>query len=181
MIVVTGSIRTGTSLLMQTLKLLGLPIAGTAYHDDFPDTDFNPNGYWELPKAETLQGINSNEYHGKAVKLFGLQLYRTNPVYVNSVIVCRRNKDDAVKSTMKLLVRRGKDIGLEPTIKNAEGIYDKNYAYIDMFLVASMVPCIHVSYEEMIAHPDRAISMIACFVGAEKKITKALKNVKCKG
>ena len=178
MIAITGSIRTGTSLLMQTLRLLGLPIAGTAYHDDFPDADLNPNGYWELPKAETLQGINSNEYHGKCVKLFGLQLHRTNPLFVNSVIVCRRNREDAVASSIKLLERRGKDIGLGSDKKTAEGIYDKNYSYIDWFLLRSMLPCIYVSYEEMLARPERSISMISCFVGAKVESEAALKNIK---
>ena len=42
MIVVTGSARSGTSLMMQTLKLLGVPVEGHKFHEDFPIVEANP-------------------------------------------------------------------------------------------------------------------------------------------
>lgn len=66
--------RTGSSLLMQTLRLLGMPVVGVAKRPDLPATA-NPRGYYE--HGEILaQGLLSPEttrdplmLRGRAVKL----------------------------------------------------------------------------------------------------------------
>ena len=68
MIVVTGSCRSGSSLMMQTLKLLGIEIAGEKFHEDFPVEEGNPKGYYDLPFEIVMNGLGE-EYKGKGVKL----------------------------------------------------------------------------------------------------------------
>lgn len=74
MIVVTG-FRSGTSLIMQTLKLLEFPIVGYKFHDDFSHKELNPKGYYSLPGRETVYGLKTH-YKGKAVKLGGQNFFK---------------------------------------------------------------------------------------------------------
>jgi hypothetical protein len=120
--------------MMQTLRDIGVPIAGFAFHDDFSHRELNPWGYWDLPMAETINGLNTNEYDGCAVKLFGLQFARTRKEYIDCVIVCVRYRENAIKSTIKLLKYDGHLIGMNPTRENAERVYDSNYLFIDQFM-----------------------------------------------
>lgn len=124
-IVVTGSMRTGTSRVMQHLRENNVPVAGYAFHDDFPHIDLNPRGYWELPISETIDGLNTHEYDGVAVKLFGYQFYMTRPEYIEAVIVCVRDREDAVNSSMKLLSQYG-----VTDRRMAYLTYDNNYEFI---------------------------------------------------
>lgn len=165
MIVVTGSCRTGTSLMMQTLALLGVQVAGFAFHDDFPDKDLNPNGYWEFPISETLTGIHDGRYKGMAVKLFGLQLSRTEVELISRIIVCRRAKEAALQSTMRMLARYESRLGLAPTLENAAFVYETNYDHIDTYLHEHDVPHINVYFEIMLSQRQLMNLRIAEFLG----------------
>ena len=163
MIVVTGSCRTGTSLMMQILREMEIPVVGQAFHDDFSHIDLNPWGYWELPIAETINGVNTNEYDGMAVKLFGLQLSRTNPKYVEFAIVCRRNEDDAIDSTVKLLDRDGHRLGLDATREMASLIYYSNYALIQQCLNLG-ISYMEVDFEDSVNNRDMVKEHIGSFM-----------------
>lgn len=149
MIIVTGSCRTGTSLMMQILREMGIPIVGQAFHDDFSHIDLNPWGYWELPMNETIDGLNTKEYDGMAVKLFGLQFSRTSPEFIDYAIVCRRYEEDAIESSLKLLERDGYKVGLEATREAAALVYHSNYALIQAHLLQG-ISHIDVDFEKML-------------------------------
>ena len=76
MIIITGSCRSGTSMMMQTLQLLGVAIAGEASHPDFPVVEGNPKGYFDLPFKEHMDGIDIDKYQDKAIKVLGEWLLR---------------------------------------------------------------------------------------------------------
>jgi hypothetical protein len=106
--VVSGEPRSGTSLMMQTLKVLGVGIVG----EEFPNIDrrlemvnsmaegeakeearqqmekdnarnrkMNPRGFYEIPSV-VMSGINvmKDEYKGKAIKIITNGLYRREQV-----------------------------------------------------------------------------------------------------
>ena len=93
-IIVTGEGRCGTSMMMQTLKLLGVEVAAPKFlpqHEGLHE--YNPKGYYEL--AETVEGITSDEYEGQAVKLFAGGLLKTDPKYIGKVVRMHRYRLDA--------------------------------------------------------------------------------------
>jgi len=116
-IIVTGAGRCGSSLMIQTLHLLGVPLVGEpqnqvyehclwgGYHKDKSveikiskeqnnkAVGFNPKGYWELD-FYTLLDICHGKYtgttNGHAVKLMGELILETNAKDIEKVVVCKR-------------------------------------------------------------------------------------------
>ena len=68
-IIVLAYARTGSSLMMQTLKILGIPVIGKVERPDLPQ-DSNPKGYYE-DRAILIQGIDSHLLKKKQVSLEG--------------------------------------------------------------------------------------------------------------
>jgi hypothetical protein len=157
-IVVTGACRTGTSLAMQTLRLLGVPVAGLEYHVEFPDDGFHPHGAWDLPNAETLNGIRGHDYDGKAIKLFGLQLSRSEPESIGRVIVCRRNRPDALASAERMCSARNAD-----PMDYGEA-YDRNYVCIGCYLGLYPIPVMDLQFELMLGCPEIQMERIVAFL-----------------
>lgn len=178
MIIVTG-LRSGTSLMMQTLKHLGVPIQGFMYHDDFPHKELNPRGYYDLPINETLNGIHHSDYRGCALKLYGAQLNRTNPEFINCVLHLTRNREDTIKSINKLIVanlnllekRTGK-------IPSAEEAYEINSNLIEKFLEDNnTIPFLQIKYEHFLDDPQDIIDWVCEFLNIKNDTKKAVKNV----
>ena len=118
MIAICCAPRCGGSLLMQTLSLLGIPMAAPAFipeHDNI--REFNPNGFYEF---NDMEGIKSDVYKGMAVKLYGKQLFDTPKHLIDKLINIDRRKKDAVESYDRV---RQKLPYCEHT---SELIYDKN-------------------------------------------------------
>ena len=117
MILVTGVGRCGSSLLMQTLHLLGVPLIGDPQEDvhvhclwggylAHPTAELsipkeievrarakNPKGYWELNMIDLIEicrGKYSGPTQGRAVKLIGALIEVVNPPIVDKLIFCRR-------------------------------------------------------------------------------------------
>jgi hypothetical protein len=180
-IVITGSARTGTSLMMQTLRLLGTPISGQAFHKDFSNKELNPKGYWDLPIEETINGITDDRYVGKGIKLYALQLSRTKPELISKLIVCHRNRENAIASTKRLYESEKKILsrmGVEPTDENCEKTYDISYSMIwEYVLNRADFPMMIVQFENMISQPQIEIARIAKFVNSKESIKNAVLNV----
>ena len=159
MIIVTG-IRSGTSWTMQTIKEF-YPIVGLKYHEDFPVEELNRNGYYDLPLAETINGLKTH-YKGCAVKLNGASLYHTNPDFIRGVIVCVRDREDQIKSIIKSFEKE-KPLNDDelvvkysfPSYKNAELIKEMNDFFINMFFRHNKKPRITVEFEKMSDSNDR--------------------------
>lgn len=176
MIVITG-LRSGTSLMMQTLKLLGFPVTGFLFHDDFIHKELNPKGYYDLPINEVINGLNTDIYKGKAVKLAGTQLYKTNPKYVSKIINCKRCPSEAIKSVKKLLWYEENMTGVEPTDKNAEVVYRINLLYAKRYIEENNIPHISIYYEEMLLDPKGTILKVKDYLEIETDISNAVLNV----
>jgi len=174
MIIVTG-LRSGTSLIMQTLKLLGVPVVGFKFHDDFSHAELNPKGYYDLPISETWEGLNTNKHKGKAVKLGGYQLSKTHPKYVDKVIVCDRNKKATTSSILRLMKADYNISRIKPTVENAELAYNSNKYLIDEYIKAKTN--IRIQYEDMIERSELAVYKICGFLSIKNDVTEAINNI----
>ena len=189
MIVVTGSARSGTSLMMQTLKLLGVPVEGHKFHDDFPIVEANPKGYYDLP-FETLRDGLGEKYTGKAVKLLGEWLPFSNPANMTHVIVCKRRdtqaQDRSVRRCLKLESEVQNDseirskllnVCLRLTPKQISQRRRDNYLLINDYLTQFTGYYMEVFYEDMIYDTINTIESIKEFVDSAEKADDAIKNV----
>lgn len=178
MIIVTG-LRSGTSLIMQTLKILGVPVAGYAYHDEFMHKDLNPRGYWNLPMAETLGGINHHNYKGYAVKLGGADLLKTNPTLVSKVIRCQREKGACVQSIMRLMSKaeNRKMLNFEPSKQSAEKFYELNEMFAERFRLRPGPPFLDVQFEEMLCNMSKVSKNVAEFLDVPCNERACVNNV----
>ena len=174
MLIVTG-LRSGTSLMMQTLKLLGVPVVGYMFLDDFSHQELNPKGYYDLPISETWEGLNTNKHKGKAVKLGGYQLSKTHPKYVGRIIVCDRNKKATISSVFRLMKADYNISRIKPTVENAELAYNSNKYLIDEYVKTKTH--IRIRYEDMIERSELAIYKICNFLGVKNDVTEAINNI----
>ena len=176
MIVVTG-FRSGTSLMMQTLRLLGIPIVGLEYHEEFSHVDLNPKGYFNLPLSETSQGINSKKYVGRGIKLHGASLIQTNPKLVKKIIVCTRDEKPCIDSVWKLLKKNKDQIGVTFTRKMAAYYYYLNKQYIDLYIDKTKVESMEVKFENILANSEHEIERVRNFLNIKCDLTNAILNV----
>ena len=176
MIVVTGTARSGTSLMMQTLKLLGINIAGQKF-DKWNRERWNPKGYWELPVKDTIDGIKDDRFEGKAVKLFVQGLTKTNPSFISKAIRCTRLKSAAVKSYMAML-QSMPDCGIPGTRNVCSDLYDVGDQYTKEYLELNNIPYINIDLNNMINDTVNQINKVADFLSLSKEDLKpAIENV----
>jgi hypothetical protein len=168
--------------MAQTLHILGLPNAGFAFHEEFSHKELNPNGYWDLPIADTINGIHDSRYAGYIVKIFGYQLLRTNPEKIKRIVYCVRDKETATASTLRLLNAEPVLIarfGLEATLEMAEKIYDMNNYSIKKYLYCnSGIPNIIIRYEDMLNNKVKTVRKIADFICSNRDISNAVGNIR---
>jgi len=127
MISVVSCGREGSSLCMQTLRLLGVEIAAPQFlkeHDKI--RQYNPKGFYELSDLDG--GVKDERYKGMAVKMFPLALKNTPPELISKVIRMKRNREDACISMIPVLA------ALHDTELTTFEIYDMNCAFLDKYL-----------------------------------------------
>ena len=116
MILVTGTGRCGSSLMMQTLYYLGVPLIGDPqdnnsidclwhpmlYNDMDPKVieeleeramSFNPKGFWELSIEEIIELCHkgfSSEDLGGAIKIMGGLVSELKTEDIEKIILCKR-------------------------------------------------------------------------------------------
>lgn len=172
MIVVTGSARTGTSMMMQTLKHLGYPMAAPPFIKEHkPILKYNERGFYELTVDEIIK-INMSSY-GKALKVFGQSLPFFDTSLIYKLIVMKRNREDAIESSIPVYNEMGED-NIDP-----EFIYDSSYKIIDCLV--DKVSTIFINFEDIIAYPEREVNRLVEFLDRDfdkAKIDKAINNIK---
>lgn len=170
-ICVTGSGRDGTSLMMQTLKILGVPVAAPDFikeHDKI--RQFNPKGFYELPDLE--HGIKDDRYDGMAVKMFPATLENTPKELIGKIIRMSRNPTDAAISYCPL-----KDV-LEDTKLSAFEIIKFNNSYLDKYLLERNH--ILVKFEHFLENPFDVIEMVIDYLDITpslSQIADAYRNI----
>lgn len=171
MIVVSGSARTGTSMMMQTLILLGYKSPAKKFLPEHKDIlDCNPNGFYEL-YDEVINGIQHDKYEGQVVKMFPGCLYQTDKSLVSKIIICVRDKSETIKSYTPI-----HDILKQE--RTPEFIYDANYLILNHYIVD--VKHIFINFEDIISNPKDTVLSLCEFLEIQPglcKINNAIKNI----
>lgn len=162
-IAVVSEGRTGSSLCMQTLKILGVPVAAPGFlkeHDNI--RQYNPKGFYELPDLDS--GIQDERYSGMAVKMFPMALKNTPPKLISKVIRMKRNREDACISMIPVLA------ALHPEELNAFSVYDMNCEFLDKYLVD--IQHLICNFEPLIENPFSEIERIIDYLGINPSLSQ---------
>jgi hypothetical protein len=208
MILVTGAGRCGSSLMMQTLELLDVPLVPPVgncntlvYQSDNVEyqerwEEMNPSGIYELPIDFLLDYIRNGwtpeEFHkGKAVKFLSNLVTCIKPEMIEKVILCsRRDRDRQAQSQYDLAqleLEVAESTGLDniytvnyrdKTLSDVRIGQDRTLDAIAYVIGKNDIPTIEVFYEDMLEDPKKEIDCIACFLETNVDITKAVNNVR---
>lgn len=161
MIVVTGSARTGTSLMVRTLMNLGFSCPSQAFEPEHDELrHMNPEGFYELID-EGLEGIQHDGYRGQVVKLFSAGLKNTPAEYIDKIIVCCRDMDEASKSYIPALESLHPDYATKDW---ADKIYQKNYRNIQLYLRETGIRALFVDLSNMRENPQNMLATLIRFL-----------------
>ncbi len=165
MIVVTGSMRSGTSLWMQILAQAGFPVIGDAFpaHWDATLRARNPRGFYESQLVEGVyHATNPHPESGAflhpvatrmhAVKVFVPGLLRSDWAFLHRVIGTIRPWRVVAHS------RAAMPHGMRATVDVSPALtwWLENYALVRDILVRGY-PAHVVSYERLLQDPDREV------------------------
>ena len=162
LLVVASAPRSGSSMVMQTLKLLGVRVDAPPFipeHDGI--RQYNPKGFYE----HNLQGGIDATYKG-AWKLFGGQILDTDTGLMKKVIHIQRDRKKAIESLARFHT--------QPDIH-----YDANVKCIE--IVLKEVPHLKLTYEDMVQSPEKEIARIIMYLDihpSEIQIEQSVKNIK---
>lgn len=177
MIVVTGSPRSGTSLMMQTLRLLGIDIFGEEYNPAWGPKKHFPGGGWDIPIGFDVAELKDKKYEKMAVKLFPGNLLKVDPSLINKLIICVREKSDCVDSIFKVLVDTPDTRGVEKTRDSAEKLYKICNNLIAEYLKQSWLKYHIVKFDDMIKNGEGEIGLLKCFLNISKDSKEAVENI----
>ena len=177
MIVVTGAPRSGTSWVMQDMKLMGFDVAGEMF-SWLNIQPYNPKGYWELSLETTKKGIG-DEYKDKVVKCFALGLSKIKDIkLIDRIIYCVRSENYAIKSYLKLLKDTEHTTAIKGNHKNAKKMYWDNRYYMEDFFKKNDLTPLTLKFEDKKENPTKEAHRLAEYVGVSdiNKIQKAIDN-----
>ncbi len=167
MIIVTGLPRSGTSLMMQTLDILGFAIIGDKEHKD----KFNRKGYYEC--LHTFKGIDTTGLEDNQVVKVILQnlTNRSNIKDHDKIIVCLRHPyqvafSQSISKFGSRDLRENTENFLKVFNKFSEWKKDKK----NSFLV--------IDYDLYITKPEIVLEKISKFLGVkiEEDIVSKIKD-----
>ena len=196
LIVVTGEPRSGTSLMMQTLKHLGLDIAGSdapwKRHGDEKRVEraeyLNPKGFYEI-SGVVMRGFRDDsmarKFYGKAIKIITPGLFRTKLRHVDKIIFCLRDPREIALSQSKLV--SGVTVFTEEGEKYApelQKIEPKRYiqsmgrfVFWQKTFPEFWEKVIIINYKDMLQSPDETIFEIVDFIKPSTSLDRYLKAV----
>lgn len=207
MIVVTGAGRCGSSLMMQTLHLLGVPMIGDPEKDQGRNTlmsedssgelrkqiiNMNPKGYWELAIKDIYNMIDFGwpDHEGKAIKIMGAAFTELNTPDIEKVIYCKRRDRDVQARGLHKLSQVDLQIKEETNSSNVyvnwfkgktvDDVYSRQeltLKHIDYIIKHDKIPTLDVVFEDIVTNPTMEIERVVQFLNLDVDISKAVNNV----
>jgi len=174
--VVSGLPRSGTSMMMRMLEAGGLEVLT----DDIRTADKdNPKGYYEFERVKQLDHDTEwlEDAKGRVVKIISQLLQELPADCRYRVVFMHRAMDEILASQRRMLVRRG-----EPTDKISDeqiaALFRKHLERVENWLEQqSNFDVIHVSYNEVLAHPRKETKRVSSFFDHELDIGAMMKVV----
>lgn len=183
-VIVTGEPRSGTSLMMQTLRLLGCPVTGKLFPKKV-DKSLNPGGFFEIPKL-VMRGVQDpsivEKYNNKAIKIVSSGCVRTPTEFTEKYILCLRNPESVAQSQTKLEsnFKVAGVAGWESPYKqaNPKRFIIENGTLLKWWQQNPQIKILVVDYDELIEQSRKTINEIIRFLGLETiTIRPALNNI----
>jgi hypothetical protein len=194
MIVVTGTRRSGTSVWMQILDKGGFRILGDAFPAKWRDLveAANPRGFYE---STLVQGINyktnpdpksgvwlpPDKVSHVAVKIFADGLVKTDFAYIDRVVFTIRRWQDCEASQQRLDEIKSKhpeidgfDINVHRAARLPKGYlwWKANFSLVKDMRTRGY-PVAAVSYEALLADPEKIVDSVFRWFGAGDAIAAA--------
>jgi hypothetical protein len=167
--IVSGLERSGTSMMMQILHAVNVPIA----FDDLrlPD-DNNPEGYFELEGGKIINKLINGtfplqKYRGQFIKItaFGLRYLQTGKY---KIIYMERNLEEIFDSMQKMSII---DLDSEK-IKESFKKLNKNVKH--EIQERQDIEVLFVNFNEIILSPNKHIERICRFIPLPKSYSKKM-------
>lgn len=162
LVIVTGLPRSGTSLMMQILQKVGVPLL---YDNSKVPDEHNPYGYYECERVKNIPKSNDWEwlknYAGYAVKIISPILVNIPIEFPCKMILMVRNLEEVIASQEKVS-------GREKTSyerKHFVVLYGKHISSIrNKFQSSSYVKMMEVNYNELISSPHLILERLSNFL-----------------
>lgn len=151
--IVTGFMRTGTSMMMRSLIDGGLD---AKYKDkkNNSGTDPNPNGFYELPDIARKSKDFPRQFKGKLIKVLWKDFPKMNVMEDGMHVVIMRRDPEEVKGSFKRSF--GRNLGL--TNERIEEIYDDLIAHANNRKDVLSVTV--VDYDDAVYDPENTLKKV---------------------
>lgn len=174
--IVSGLPRSGTSLIMQMLSGIGMPIVSDNIR--VPD-DNNPLGYFE---DKRVMGLANNsdwiaDANGKAIKVVAPLLKYLPSGQSYRVIFMDRDLRSVVQSQRKMLERSNRQ-GATTSDTALISMYILQILEIEKMLAArSEFDVLFVDYDDLVEHPQTAVLRIGNWLGLSEESARSMCKV----
>jgi sulfotransferase family protein len=169
--IVSGSFRTGTSMMMRMLGEAGIGLFYTPIRDANPK--FNPDGFFEIDMLHfgSFQEYWMNEYglEGKAIKIFPWRLGELPIEFDYKIIFMQRDIIASMKSTHRLF---GNAYSRDDEEKNKKEYTDRissAKAYIER---SSNMQMLEIQYEHLLDNVSATCKKIQEFLSVDMDLEK---------
>jgi hypothetical protein len=175
-IVVSGLPRSGTSMMMQMLKVSGVDLV----MDDTRKPDlYNTRGYYEYEKVKEIKKDTSwlDGIQGKAVKIISQLLYHLPESHQYKIIFMQRNMEEIISSQNKMLSSRGRGSDVINDTIMAEK-FERHLEKIRKWIVnQGNIECLYIHYNNIIEDPIKTITKLNDFFDNQINIRPMLKVI----
>lgn len=170
--IVSGLERSGTSMMMQILKMGGMKVA---YDDKRPPDEHNPRGYFELEGGKIINRLIDGSfpiemYDGMVIKVTAYGLRYLPDGYDYKVIYMLRDIDEIMASMSKML---NENLGDE----DRRAFENLNKFALKIMRIREDMKYITVNYRDVIEHPRREIERVNDFLGGVLDVESAVRAV----
>lgn len=160
MLVVSGEMRSGTSLMMLILKRLGVICAGEKVPKG-TRPEMNPTGMWEILGVSmapfTKQTIDEHNITEECIKIISHGLFYSDMSLIDKVIYCIRDPREIIVSQRNQMDHRGDEY--------CYNWYNVHTAALITFMeLGKMPPTLFVNYKDMMKNPRRQVRRVAEFI-----------------
>lgn len=196
MIIVSGEPRSGTSLMMQTLKHLGIDVVGDKFWEKGSQSkrDLNPDGFYEVKKV-VVGGINKDNaklYQNKAVKVITVGILpdannSSSLEYCERLIYCTRSPAEIAMSQTKLeqaitvSVNKGYKWDNRRPKPDLERYIVSVASFLKMYFgldASAKAKISFVDYSDMISSPLSTVKRVCAIVNANPElVSNAVSNI----
>jgi hypothetical protein len=174
--VVSGLPRSGTSMMMRMLEQGGAEILADEVRA--PDSD-NPRGYYELEAVRNTARDASWLLRApeRVVKVVSTLLPHLPPTAAYRIVFMRRSLDHVVRSQRAMLERLGTVPPSEDENEARQAMAEHLVQLELWFETARHVRALGVSYERVLAHPEKEIARIIRFLELDLDAAAMLRAV----